>query len=124
MNSPAQSLPVTVRNAFSSERGTYRAIVDEDGSVRVYDSVAGHYTTCHALTPAQVASARRRAGWRNPAALAARVEVARRVLDRAEEAVAKRRGWSTPRQADHYAAAVRRRDAALARLEKLDSIAT
>ena len=118
MNAPAQSRSVTVCNAFSAERGTYRAVVDEDGSVRVYDSVA-----CHALTPAQVASARRRAGWRNPAVLAARVEVTRRVLDRAEEAVAKHRGWSTPRQADRYAAAVRRRDAALARLEKLDPIA-
>ena len=123
MNAPAQSRSVTVCNAFSAERGTYRAVVDEDGSVRVYDSVAGHYTTCHALTPAPVASARRRAGWRNPAVLAARVEVTRRVLDRAEEAVAKHRGWSTPRQADRYAAAVRRRDAALARLEKLDPIA-
>lgn len=117
-------ITVTVRNAFSTERGTYRAIVNADGSVGVYDSVAGHYTTCHALTPAQIASARRRAGWRDPAALAARIEVARRVLDRAEEVVIKRRGWSTPRQADRYAASLRKRDAALARLEKLEPTTT
>lgn len=51
----------TVRNAFSCERGTYRARVDADGTVRVWDSVAGHYTTCHSLTARQIASARRRA---------------------------------------------------------------
>ena len=57
---------VTVRNAFSTERGTYRAIVDADGTVRVWDSVAKHYTRCHSLTATQVASARRRAGWQAP----------------------------------------------------------
>lgn len=51
---------VTVRNAFSSERGSYRATVDADGTVRVWDSTAGHYTTCHSLTPAQERSARAR----------------------------------------------------------------
>jgi hypothetical protein len=51
----------TVRNAFSTERGSYRARVDADGTVRVWDSVAGYYTTCHALTARQIASARRRA---------------------------------------------------------------
>lgn len=51
---------ITVRNAFSAERGTYRAIVDTDGTVRVWDSVAGYYTRCHALTPGQVRSARAR----------------------------------------------------------------
>lgn len=58
------------------------------------------------------------------AARAARIEVARRVLDRAEEVVIKRRGWSTPRQADRYAASLRKRDAALARLEKLEPTTT
>jgi len=57
---------VTVRNAFSTERGTYRAIVDADGTVRVYDSVAGHYTRCHSLTPRRIARARREAGWEAP----------------------------------------------------------
>jgi hypothetical protein len=51
---------ITVRNAFSSERGTYRAIVDADGAVRVWDSVAGHYTRCHTLTAGQIRSARAR----------------------------------------------------------------
>ena len=31
----------------------------EDGRVWVYDSVAGHYTTCHSLTPRQMAMVRR-----------------------------------------------------------------
>jgi hypothetical protein len=52
---------VTVRNAFSCERGSYLATVSPDGTVRVFDAVAGHYTTAHALTPRQIASARRRA---------------------------------------------------------------
>lgn len=41
--------------AFSCDgpNSGYRAIVDADGTVRVWDSVAGHYTTVHALTPAQ-----------------------------------------------------------------------
>jgi hypothetical protein len=51
----------TVRNAFSTERGTYRARVGSDGAVSVWDSIAGYYTTCHALTARQLASARRRA---------------------------------------------------------------
>jgi len=51
---------ITVRNAFSTERGTYRAIVDADGNVLVWDSVGGHYTRCHALTAGQVRSARAR----------------------------------------------------------------
>lgn len=51
---------VTVRNAFTCERGTYRATVATDGTVRVWDSVAGHYTTAHALTAGQLRSARAR----------------------------------------------------------------
>jgi hypothetical protein len=42
----------------SSQWG-YRATVDMDGTVRVYDSIAGHYTTCHALTTRQLAYVRR-----------------------------------------------------------------
>ena len=51
---------ITVRNAFSGERGTYRAVVDADGTVRVWDSVAGYYTMIHSLTARQMQSARRR----------------------------------------------------------------
>ncbi len=57
---------VTVRNAFSTERGTYRAQVDADGAVRVWDSVAGHYTRNHSLSPRRIARARREAGWQAP----------------------------------------------------------
>jgi hypothetical protein len=39
--------------------GTYPAYADEYGIVRVYDSIAGHYTVCHSLTPRQQARVRR-----------------------------------------------------------------
>jgi hypothetical protein len=32
---------------------TAQATADQDGTVRVWDSVAGHYTTCHSLTERQ-----------------------------------------------------------------------
>ena len=48
-----------VRNAFSGFQGTYRATADADGTVRVYDSIAGYWTVCHALTPRQEARVRR-----------------------------------------------------------------
>lgn len=36
---------------FTSEPvGEYRFSVESDGTVRVWDSVAGHYTLCHSLT--------------------------------------------------------------------------
>jgi len=47
-----------VRNAFAGERGTYPAYY-EDGQVKVYDSVAGHFTTCHSLTDNQIARVKR-----------------------------------------------------------------
>jgi len=46
----------TKAKAFAGRMSTIRASVDQDGTVRVYDSVAGHYTTCHSLS----ASAQRR----------------------------------------------------------------
>lgn len=109
-------VPVTVRNAFAGETGTYRAQVDTDGTVRVWDSVAGHYTRCHSLTAAQIASAQRRSGW-------AAVARARRAVDAAEEQVARLRGWATPRQAARYASAQRRLSAAVARWERVQPIA-
>ena len=30
--------------------GPYRLAIEDDGTVRVWDSVAGHYTLCHALS--------------------------------------------------------------------------
>lgn len=103
---------VTVRNAFAHETGTYRAQVDTDGAVRVWDSIAGHYTRCHSLTPAQIASAQRRSGW-------AAIARARRAVDAAEAQVDRLRGWTTPRQADRYTAALRRLSAAVARWERV-----
>lgn len=47
---------------FRSEgRGIYRVRVADDGTVRVYDSVAGHFTLCHNLTAGSQAAARRKA---------------------------------------------------------------
>ena len=60
-------MTIKVRNAFTGFKGTFFAKVDVDGTVRVYDSVAGYWTTCHCLTPGQIAYARRVAGWRKPA---------------------------------------------------------
>lgn len=50
---------VTIRGrAFTGDRlSSHRCMVSADGAVRVWDSVAGHYTRCHALSE----SARRRA---------------------------------------------------------------
>lgn len=41
--------------------GTYPAYADADGTVRVYDPVAGHFTTCHRLTENQKRYVRSRA---------------------------------------------------------------
>ena len=43
--------------------GTYRILVEADGDILVYDSIAGHFTRCHALTPAQIKRLRKLAGW-------------------------------------------------------------
>ena len=44
---------VTVRNAFSGSKGYTQAFY-QDGHARVWDAVAGYWTTCHALTPSQI----------------------------------------------------------------------
>lgn len=56
-----KTLIITIRaKAFSTEPlGTYRATVEGDGTVRVYDSVAGHYTTCHSLSASALRRIRR-----------------------------------------------------------------
>jgi hypothetical protein len=53
-----QTKNITARaKAFSTEGvGTYRFQIETDGTIRVYDSVAGHYTLCSSLSP----SARKR----------------------------------------------------------------
>lgn len=46
-----QNVVTTRAKAFTAYgTETIRAMVDEDGTVRVYDSVAGYYTTCHILS--------------------------------------------------------------------------
>lgn len=57
----ANLVTVNVRNAFSSSKGTTRAYADSNGTVRVWDAVAGHYTVCHSLTTAQEARVRKMA---------------------------------------------------------------
>jgi len=46
---------ITARaKAFSTESmSEYRFLVDNDGTVRVYDDIAGHFTRCHALSARQ-----------------------------------------------------------------------
>ena len=40
---------------------THHIRVCDDGQVIVYDSVAGHYTTCHAMTQGSMRAARAKA---------------------------------------------------------------
>lgn len=58
---PSKTITIRCR-AFSHEgvrENTLR--VDADGTVRVWDSVAGHYTTCHALSAGVLRRARKAA---------------------------------------------------------------
>lgn len=48
-----RTLTVRTGVAFTNGPIGYHASVDEAGVVRVWDSVAGHWTLCHALTVAQ-----------------------------------------------------------------------
>lgn len=52
---------ITARaKAFSNEGiKTHKFSVDADGAVRVWDSVAGHYTTCHSLSKSAEARIRK-----------------------------------------------------------------
>ena len=48
--------------AFTGEsRAIHTIAVDEDKTIRVYDSVAGHYTRNHGLSPRSQAAAFRKA---------------------------------------------------------------
>jgi hypothetical protein len=38
---------------------THRALVEADGTVSVWDAVAGHYTSCHCLCDSAIQRARR-----------------------------------------------------------------
>jgi len=52
---------ITARaKAFSNEGiKTHKFSLDADGTVRVWDSVAGHYTTCHSLSKSAEARIRK-----------------------------------------------------------------
>ncbi len=48
------SIEITARaKAFSGDGvREHKFSVSEDGTVRVWDKIAGYYTTCHSMTPA------------------------------------------------------------------------
>jgi hypothetical protein len=54
---------LTVRARFFSRLPieTRDVLVDEDGTIRVWDDVAGHYTVCHSLTRSAARRVRRMA---------------------------------------------------------------
>lgn len=53
--------------AFASEGVRENKVrVESDGRVWVYDSVAGHYTTCHSLGRSALARIRRKASFTRP----------------------------------------------------------
>lgn len=59
---------VTARcKAFSAEGVRHnRCLVEPDGAVLVWDSVAGQYTRCHSLTFKALRRIRKLAGWVQP----------------------------------------------------------
>jgi hypothetical protein len=56
-----QNKTIQVRAKAFSGRGveTISVSIDSDGTVRVYDSIAGHYTVCHSLSRSAQARIRR-----------------------------------------------------------------
>jgi hypothetical protein len=55
------TIEITARaKAFSNEGiKTHKFSVDADGTVRAWDSVAGHFTTCHSLSKSAEARIRK-----------------------------------------------------------------
>lgn len=53
----------TIRAKAFSGHGleTVRVQIEQDGTARVYDGVAGHYTACHSLSERDQQRARRKA---------------------------------------------------------------
>jgi hypothetical protein len=56
-------ITVKTGRAFSADppNAGYTAWVTQEGTIYVWDSVAGHYTTCHSLTECQERYCRRNA---------------------------------------------------------------
>lgn len=65
MNKPARTadVEITARAKFFTGQGVEqrKCLVEPDGTVRVWDDVAGHYTLRHALAPSAVKRIVRRA---------------------------------------------------------------
>lgn len=61
MNATKTDKVVTIRAKAFSGRGIeeVRCTVDAAGTVRVYDDVAGYYTTCHSLSESAIRRIRR-----------------------------------------------------------------
>jgi hypothetical protein len=47
------TIEITARARYFSGQGieTLPVLVESDGTIRVWDAVAGHYTVCHSLAP-------------------------------------------------------------------------
>jgi len=52
------TITMSTKAFTGSPRGEYRVDVDEQGVVRVYDPVAGHFTVAHAMTEREQRRAR------------------------------------------------------------------
>ena len=52
---------ITIKcKAFGNETAKeYKVLIEDNGTVRVYDSVAGYYTACHRLSKSQQRRIRR-----------------------------------------------------------------
>ena len=51
-NTTTIKIEATVKAFTGQSRRTHKLSVSPDGTVRVWDDVAGHYTTCHCMSPA------------------------------------------------------------------------
>jgi hypothetical protein len=62
MKTATNPIEITVRaKAFTGEGVREHRVLVEGGKVSVWDSVAGHYTTCHSLSAAAVKRIARKA---------------------------------------------------------------
>ena len=54
-----KTIKATAKFFAGFPRQTLPVMVEDDGTVRVYDSVAGHYTSCHSLSAKAIRRIRR-----------------------------------------------------------------
>lgn len=55
-----KQITMTCKPFACEAKSTYRLMVGDDGTVRVWDSVAQHYTMCHSLSVRSEQAARRK----------------------------------------------------------------